>query len=77
MNPINHANLPVLQADKCTLIPMTLDLVSSDYVGWLNDPRINSFLETRFNENTFASVRRFVANQLSSDAVLFYAIFSN
>ena len=77
MNQIAHANLPVLQAGNCVLVPMTLDLVSPDYVDWLNDPRINSFLETRFNENTLGSVKSFVIHQLSSGSVLFYAIFSN
>jgi len=56
---------------------MTVDLVNSDYVGWLNDPRINSFLETRFNNNTLESVKSFVEHQISTESVLFYAIFSN
>lgn len=46
--------------------------VSPDYVGWLNDPAINRYLETRFSPQDEAAVRAFVAAQLASpDAFLF------
>jgi len=46
--------------------------VSEDYVGWLNDPAINQFLETRFALQDENSVRAFVAAQLANtDAFLF------
>ena len=34
--------------------------VSEDYVGWLNDPEINEFLEVRHHAHTLASVREYV-----------------
>ena len=77
MNPISHNDLPTLQAGKCFLMPMTLDLVTAEYVAWLNDSRINRFLETRFAENTLESVEAFVREQLTSKSVVFYGIFSS
>lgn len=45
--------------------------VSAAYVGWLNDPVINQYLETRFAPQDEESVRAFVAAQLASpDSIL-------
>ena len=45
--------------------------VSDAYVGWMNDPLINQYLETRFSRQDHDSVCDFVAAQLASpDAFL-------
>lgn len=46
--------------------------VSAAYIGWLNDPAINQYLETRFTPQDQSTVRAFVAAQAASpDAFLF------
>ena len=43
-----------------------LDDVNNTYVDWLNDPQINQYLETRFKQQTLASVATFVENILTN-----------
>lgn len=51
-------------------------LVTETYVDWLNDADVNQFLESRFAEQTLASVREFVAQQLDDASTLFLGIRS-
>lgn len=46
-----RVNLRLVRMDDCT----------ERYVGWLRDAEINRYLETRWREQTLASVREFVA----------------
>jgi ribosomal-protein-alanine N-acetyltransferase len=48
--------------------------VSSAYVGWLNDPEINQYLESRFVAHTIESTRAFVGSVLDSPDSLFLGI---
>ncbi len=50
--------------------------VGPAYVGWLNDPRVNRYLESRFAVHAEEDTRAFVASQLASDASLFLGIRS-
>lgn len=52
------------------------DLVTDAYVGWLNDPEVNRFLESRFEVHDLAGVRQFVAGQLADARALFLGIRS-
>lgn len=48
--------------------------VTAEYVGWLNDPRVNRFLESRFRQHTLESTREFVRTMLQSDDNLLLGI---
>jgi RimJ/RimL family protein N-acetyltransferase len=48
--------------------------VTDAYIGWLNDPEINRFLESRFQHQDRASVAAFVEAMLASDRNLLLAI---
>ncbi|MET0311562.1 MAG: GNAT family protein [Burkholderiaceae bacterium] len=50
--------------------------VGPDYVGWLNDPRVNRYLESRFAVHAEQDVREFVAAQLAAGDSLFLGIRS-
>jgi RimJ/RimL family protein N-acetyltransferase len=50
--------------------------VTERYVGWLNDPAVNRFLEVRWSRATLESTREFVAQQLASPAMLFLGMRS-
>jgi methionyl-tRNA formyltransferase/RimJ/RimL family protein N-acetyltransferase len=48
--------------------------VSERYVGWLNDPRINEYLECRHTKHTLKSVLNYV-DSLNQSSELLYGIF--
>lgn len=59
---------------RVALRPLTVEDVGPHYVGWLADPEVNRYLESRFAEQTPAVVRAFVEQNTSRDDVLFLAI---
>lgn len=66
--------LPTLQGDKIYLRPLTVADVTEVYAGWLNDPEINQFLETRFSQHTLQSQREYVQKISKDPAYAFFAI---
>jgi ribosomal-protein-alanine N-acetyltransferase len=48
--------------------------VGADYVRWLNDPRVNRYLESRFAVHSIDSTRHFVHQCLQSSATLLLGI---
>ena len=44
------------------------------YVGWLNDPLVTRYLETRWEPQTLGTVRRFVQDQRAHDDRYLFAI---
>lgn len=50
--------------------------VTEVYVGWLNDPTVNRYLESRFFIHSIESTRRFVENCLASPSSLLLGIRS-
>jgi RimJ/RimL family protein N-acetyltransferase len=60
--------------DRVELFLLTPERVSDAYVGWLNDPQVNQYLESRFGEQGKASVEAFVAAMLASENDLFLGI---
>jgi len=49
-----------LESDQLLLRTVTLSDCSPRYLQWLNDPMVNRYLETRFQEQSLASIREFV-----------------
>lgn len=47
------------------------------YVGWLNDPEINRYLEVRFSKQTLEGVKAYVAEMAESRDYAFFAIVLN
>lgn len=50
--------------------------VTEAYVGWLNDPAVNRYLECRFAVHTIDSTRQFVESCLASPSTLLLGIKS-
>jgi len=71
---LNQTDRWCTPAIECFLL--VPELVTSAYVGWLNDPEINRFLESRFVVQDLAGVRKFVAMQLADPKALFLGIRS-
>jgi RimJ/RimL family protein N-acetyltransferase len=63
--------------EQVSLRLVTVDDCTARYVGWLEDPAINRFLETRWAPQTLASVRQFVEQQLQSADSYLFAIVAN
>lgn len=57
-----------------TLRPITIQDVTPSYVGWLRDPEVNQYLETRFTEQTLETVATFVKRMLASADEFLFAI---
>ena len=62
------------QTIECFLLEP--DQVTEAYVGWLNDPEVRQYLESRFVVQDLAGVRAFVAAQLADERTLFLGIRS-
>ena len=48
---------------------------SQNYCNWLNDPKVNCFLETRYVEHDLNSIRAFISNKNASDDEYLMGIF--
>jgi RimJ/RimL family protein N-acetyltransferase len=66
-----------LHGEIISLLPLSVDDVTLRYVAWLNDPNVNRYLESRFNEHTIDSVRDFVQSQADNEFVHFWKILEN
>jgi [ribosomal protein S5]-alanine N-acetyltransferase len=56
--------------DELSLFVLDPSDVGDAYVGWLNEPRINRYLESRFTEHTIESTREFVQGARASASTL-------
>lgn len=65
---------PRLEGEKIYLRPITVEDVTDAYVGWLNDPEVNQFLETRFVAHTKETAREYVRKLAHDPAHIFLAI---
>lgn len=54
---------------------LTTDNMSVDYLGWLHDPKVTQYLESRHTRHTRDSVAQYVENIFTSDSDLLMGIF--
>lgn len=54
--------------------PITMQDVTPAYVGWLEDPEVNQYLETRHTTQTLESVAAFVERMIASTDEFLFAI---
>ena len=66
-----------LDGKEYQLIPMTLKHVTEEYIGWLNDPEVNKFLEIRRNKQTRNSAVRYVSEFYQREEKYLWGIFPN
>lgn len=64
-------------SDSIFLRPISVSDVNETYVAWLNDPDINQYLETRFEEQTKERIHAYVEAVTASKDYYFFAICSN
>jgi RimJ/RimL family protein N-acetyltransferase len=63
-----------LTGQRVSLRPVSLDDCTERYVGWLRDPEVNQYLETRWIEQTLESVRAYVSAVLQDPSSHMMAI---
>lgn len=66
---------PLLTTNRLLLRPLQPSEVGQAYVGWLADPRVNRFLETRHTEQTLESIRMFVESVNGSNHSALWGVF--
>jgi RimJ/RimL family protein N-acetyltransferase len=64
----------VLAGPGAQLRLVTLDDCTPRYQGWLADPQVNRFLETRWRAQTLPDIRAFVTAMLASETDYLFAI---
>ena len=64
-----------LQGSAIHLRPLTARDVSDAYVGWMNDPETNQYMETRWSAHTSADVTAFVEAKAASSTEHLFGIF--
>ncbi|MDP2586435.1 MAG: GNAT family N-acetyltransferase [Candidatus Komeilibacteria bacterium] len=60
-------------SDRLYLRLLTLADASAEYAGWLKDPEVNKFLETR--DSSIEDLQNFIQKQINDQNSLFYGIF--
>lgn len=66
----------ILETSRLIIRELSSEDVTEKYVGWLNDPDINGFLETRFNEQTTQTCLDFITHMNSMDTEYLFGIFN-
>jgi RimJ/RimL family protein N-acetyltransferase len=65
---------PAWRCESLELFLLEESDVSERYVGWLNDPDVNRYLESRFERHTLESTRAFVSGCINNDSALLLGI---
>ena len=66
-----------IEAERLYLRPLTLADCTEVYVGWLRDPDVNRYLETRHTPQSLDTIRTFVARANATSDVHLFGIFLN
>lgn len=65
-----------LQGSQIDMKTCTIDFVSEKYVSWLNDKKVNRYLETRYIEQTLQTVKEYVEKVQQSDNEILLGIIA-
>ncbi|MQF95308.1 MAG: GNAT family N-acetyltransferase [SAR202 cluster bacterium] len=65
----------VLSGPNFKLIPFTEEHLSERYLGWLNDPEVNRFLEIRFTPQTRDTVTEYIQAIYQSKEAYMWGIY--
>ena len=64
-----------LDGKEYQLIPMSVEHVTEEYIGWLNDPEVNKFLEVRRQKQTRNAAVRYVSEFYQQEEKYLWGIF--
>ncbi|MCM5509480.1 MULTISPECIES: GNAT family N-acetyltransferase [Vibrio] len=60
---------------RIKLEELNADMVSDTYVAWLNDPKVNKYLESRYVSHTMETCKDFVQSVQDDENSVMFAIF--
>jgi [ribosomal protein S5]-alanine N-acetyltransferase len=66
-----------IAGERLSLRSLTVDDVGERYVGWLNDPEVTRYLESRHATHSIQSVTDFVRAKIDDPHALFLGMFLN
>lgn len=67
--------VPILRSERLILEPLSLSHLTEEYVNWLNDPEVNSYLDSG-GDYTFKKLKDFLKD-VEKKNILFWAIHLN
>ena len=67
----------IINSERIHLRKVNIDDVCQAYVDWLNDSKVNQYLETRYQIQTISSVSKYVKKMVDKDDEYFFAICLN
>jgi [ribosomal protein S5]-alanine N-acetyltransferase len=68
----------VLKSSRILLKELSIDDVSSEYVNWMNDTRVNKHLESRFIDHGLEDIKNFVhKTSIDKNSFLFGIFYNN
>ncbi|SDK53734.1 Protein N-acetyltransferase, RimJ/RimL family [Maridesulfovibrio ferrireducens] len=74
MITLDKTNKNRINGKNLYLRPITPADVNEEYLRWMNDKEITTFLESRFSEQTLESIASFVTSMISDPANILFAI---
>ncbi len=63
-----------IENDTLLLRPISVDDCTHQYIAWLNNPKVNQYLETRWHTQTEELVKRYIINMMKSQNNELFAI---
>ncbi len=73
---MNNDSKKFMEDETIYLRDVNIDDVNEDYYGWLNDPDVTKYTESRFYPQTIADIKEYVAQEAKSADSVFFAIIS-
>lgn len=64
-----------IETERLVLKPLQLTDATQMYADWLNDPEVNQYLETRYQEHTIASCQAFIEQCNGDTSTQLFGIF--
>ncbi len=67
----------VLKGKNCTLKKITSLNCNQNYLSWINDKKVNRYLESRFENFNRKKLKKFVKDSNKDYSTILYGIFYN
>ncbi len=66
--------MTLIEGSRVALRLLTEEDATEEYLGWMRDPEVTQYLESRFGEHSIDSLRDFIASNAGRDDTLLVAI---
>ena len=71
-----HTMNPVIESSRLYLKRTDVSDVSEKYISWLNDTRINRFLELRFEKHTLSTTLKHIKSVSSQESIAMFSMYA-